>query len=147
MRGGVLAARSFVRAVQKSGSVAQYYDHFWAAVYLVGRGFGREPTAVVELQVPDLIVFTRRLVLPLAQRAFNSFSRCSAAAELLRLWYVMLEDVEKSYVSQVRDVWDESLCLHRGRSGSHQVHTSTSISCTVMDQSVLFVNRTHDLLQ
>jgi hypothetical protein len=130
MRGGVPAARSFVRAVLKSGGIAQHYDHFWAAVYRA---------AVVEFQVPDLIIFTQRLVLPLALRAFNAFSRCSVAVDVLRLWYVMLEDVEKSYVSQVPDVWDQSLCLRRGRSGPHdQVHIYKTISCAI-DQTSLFI--------
>ncbi|KAG0585891.1 hypothetical protein KC19_2G047400 [Ceratodon purpureus] len=120
MRGGIPAAWSFVRAIRKSGSIAQHYDHFWAAMHLVGRGFGGEP-AVVEFQVPDLIIFTERVVLPLALRAFNAFSRCSVAVEVLRLWYVMLEDVEKSYVSQVQDVWDQSLCWRRSNPGPYQV--------------------------
>ena len=142
MRGGVPAARSFVRAVRKSGGIAQHYDHFWAAVYLVGRGFGGERAAVVEFRVPDLIILTQRLVLPLALRAFNTFSRCSVAVDVLRLWYVMLEDVEKSYVSQVPDVWDQSLCLRRGRSGPHdQVHIYKTISCAI-DQTVFFVHKT-----
>lgn len=121
MRGGEPAARCFVRAVRKSGSVVLHYNHFWAAAYLVLR-FGSEP-AVVEMQVPDLIIFARRLVLPLAQRAFNTFSRCSAAVEVLHLCYVLLEEVEKSYVSQInQDRWDQSLCWRSGNAGpSHQV--------------------------
>ncbi|XP_024394152.1 uncharacterized protein [Physcomitrium patens] len=119
-RGGAIAARSFVRAILKSGSVVHNYDQFWAAAYLVCR-YGSDP-AVVEFQAPDLLDFTRRLVMPLAIRAFNNFSRCTAALEVLRLCYEMLEDVEKSYVSQIQDRWDRSLCWRRGNSGpSHQV--------------------------
>lgn len=121
MRGGVPAARSVVRAICKSGSVVQHFDHFWAAVYLVCRGFGRETASVVELQVPDMLVFTRGVVLPLALRAFNAFSQCTVALEVLRLCFVMLEEVEKSYVAQIGDRWDQPLCWQRGNSGRHQV--------------------------
>ncbi|KAG0568419.1 hypothetical protein KC19_6G018300 [Ceratodon purpureus] len=118
-RGGVIAARAFVRVIRKNGSIVNHYEHFWAAAYLVCR-YGSDP-AVVEFQVPDLLDFTRRLVLPLAIRAFNTFSRCTAALEVLRLCYVMLEEVEKSYVSQIQDRWDRSLCWRRNDSVPHQV--------------------------
>lgn len=121
MRGGVPAARSVVRAIRRSGSVAQHYDHFWAAAFVVCRGFGSDVvTPAVEFQVPDLLLITQRLVMPLAARAFNAFSRCTAAAELLRLCFVMLEEVEKSYVAQIENSnrWDQTLCWRRTGSTS-----------------------------
>ena len=129
-RGGVVAARAFVRVMRKNGSIAAHYDHFWAAMYLVCR-YGSDP-AVVEFHVPDLLDFTRRLVLPLAIRAFNTFSRCSAALEVLRLCFAMLEEVEKSYVSQIQDDrWDRSLCWRRKDSVSHLVRSAPFYLLTI----------------
>lgn len=130
----MLAARAFVRVIRKNGSIVHHYEHFWAAAYLVC-SYGSDP-AVVEFQVPDLLDFTRRLVLPLAIRAFNTFSRCSAALEVLRLCFAMLEEVEKSYVSQIQDRWDRSLCWRRNDSVPHQVEQFTKQQ-TLLDETTL----------
>lgn len=119
-RGGAAAARSFVYAIRKSGHLLHHYNLFWAATHLICR-LSNEPV-VLEFQVPELLDLTRRLVMPLAIRAFNNFSRCTAALEILRLCYVMLEDVEKLYVSQIQDGWDRSRCWGCSRNSSlHQV--------------------------
>jgi hypothetical protein len=104
-RGGVQAARAMVQGVRRKGAISLHSEHFWAACFLV-LGFGNDPI-VVELKVVELISFIRRGVLPLAARSFTSFSRCYAALEFLRLCTNLLEDVEKSFVSQV----DKSLCF------------------------------------
>jgi hypothetical protein len=82
--------------------------------------FATDP-CVVEFRVSELLVLSRKLVVPLALRSFNTFSRCVAALEILRMCYVMLEDVEKSFVSQVQNRWDQSLCWRRANSGPNQV--------------------------
>jgi len=118
-RGGEQAARSFVRAVRKGASVVTHYNLYWGAAFLVCR-FATDP-CVVEFRVSELLVLSRKLVVPLALRSFNTFSRCVAALEILRMCYVMLEDVEKSFVSQVQNRWDQSLCWRRANSGPNQV--------------------------
>lgn len=119
-RGGEQAARSFVRAVRKGANVVTHYNLFWGAAFVVCR-FTTDP-CVVEFRVSELLALSRKLVVPLALRSFNTFSRCVAALEILRMCYVMLEDVEKSFVSQVQNRWDQSLCWRRASSGPNQVN-------------------------
>ncbi|BBN12399.1 protein MpNBS-LRR16 [Marchantia polymorpha subsp. ruderalis] len=115
-RGGVAAARAVVQGVRRSGVLALHLEQFWAACFLVLR-FGNDPVTV-ELRVPELLSFTRKVVLPLALRTFSSFTRCQAALELLHLCFNGLDDIEKSFVSQIGD---KSFCWRRAKGRSHQV--------------------------
>lgn len=98
-----------------------HYDHFWAASFLVFRFGNKAPPVMVDLRVTDLLLFTKKVVLPLALRAFTNFSHCNAALELLRQCNSVFEEMEKSFVSQVQDWWDKSLCWMRGGYEGHQV--------------------------
>ncbi|KAI5064454.1 hypothetical protein GOP47_0021124, partial [Adiantum capillus-veneris] len=118
-RGGVQAAKAMVQGVRKRGAISLHSEHFWAACFLVF-GFGNDPV-IVELKVVEMLSFIRRGVLQLAIRSFTSFSRCYAALELLRLCTNALEDVEKSFVSQVQDWWDRSFCWKRSKYAGQQV--------------------------
>lgn len=106
-----MAAKAAVHAVRKAGVVTLHYEHFWAASFLVFR-FGNDPV-MVDLKVSDLLLFAKRVVIPVALKAFTGFSRCNAGLELLRLCHSMLEEVEKSFASQIQE-WDKSLCWKRG---------------------------------
>lgn len=107
-RGENGAAQAMVQAVISRGSISQHSEHIWAACFLLF-GFGHDPI-VVELKVPELLYLVKEVVLPLAIRAFITFSRCSAALELLRLCTNALEAAEQTFVTPVEKWLDKSLC-------------------------------------
>ncbi|KAI6702096.1 hypothetical protein NL676_011232 [Syzygium grande] len=72
-------------------------------------GFGTDPV-VVELKVSELLYFVKEVALPLAVRTFITFSRCSAAIELLRLCTDALEAADQTFVTPVDKWLDKSLC-------------------------------------
>lgn len=117
-KGGVPAAKAMVQGIGKKAIVSLHPEHFWAACFLLF-GFGNDPV-IVEFKVMDLILFIKRGVLPLAVRAFTIFSRCHASMELLRLCTNALEEVEKTFVSQIEHWCDRSLCCKKAaHSGYH----------------------------
>jgi hypothetical protein len=102
------AAQAMVQAVINRGSISQHSEHIWAACFLLF-GFGHDPV-VVELKVSDLLHLVKEVVLPLAIRTFITFSRCSAALELLRLCTNALEAADQAFVTPVEKWLDKSLC-------------------------------------
>jgi hypothetical protein len=108
IRGENGAAQAMVQAVMSRGSVSQHSDHIWAACFLLF-GFGHDPV-VVELKVSELLYLVKEVVLPLSIRAFITFSRCSAALELLRLCTNALEAADQAFVTPVEKWLDKSLC-------------------------------------
>ncbi|KAK1266180.1 hypothetical protein QJS04_geneDACA000373 [Acorus gramineus] len=110
-RGASKVARAMVQAVGIRGSVAHHSEHLWAACFTVF-GFGTDPV-IVELNVTELLLFVRRVTLPLAVHAFITFSRCSAALELLRLCSEALEAMGESLVAHVEKWLDRSICCMR----------------------------------
>ncbi|OMO65562.1 hypothetical protein CCACVL1_21500 [Corchorus capsularis] len=107
-RGVAGVAHAMVQAVVSRGSILDHSEHMWAACFLLF-GFGSDPTAV-ELKVSDLLYLVKEVVLPLAIRTFITFSRCSAALELLRLCTNALEAADQAFVTPVEKWLDKSLC-------------------------------------
>ncbi|OMO59446.1 hypothetical protein COLO4_34212 [Corchorus olitorius] len=107
-RGVAGVAHAMVQAVVSRGSILDHSEHMWAACFLLF-GFGNDPTAV-ELKVSDLLYLVKEVVLPLAIRTFITFSRCSAALELLRLCTNALEAADQAFVTPVEKWLDKSLC-------------------------------------
>uniref|UniRef100_A0A5B7C0S9 TIR domain-containing protein n=1 Tax=Davidia involucrata TaxID=16924 RepID=A0A5B7C0S9_DAVIN len=105
---GLLAAKATVQGVQKTGNPLVNSDHFWASAFLVF-GFKSEPP-LVQLKAIDMVLFIKKTALPLAIRAFTTFSRCNSALELLKVCTNVLEEVEKSFVTQIQDWCHGSLC-------------------------------------
>ncbi|KAM1739104.1 hypothetical protein ACFX11_014853 [Malus domestica] len=101
-------AQAMVQAVISRGSISQHSEHIWAACFLIF-GFSHDPV-VVELKVSDLLYLVKEVVLPLAIRAFITFSRCNAALELLRLCTNALEAADQAFVTPVEKWLDKSLC-------------------------------------
>lgn len=101
-------AQAMVQAVIGRGSISQHSEHLWAACFLLF-GFGNDPI-VVELKVSELLFLVKEVVLPLAIRTFITFSRCSAALELLRLCTNALEAADQAFVTPVEKWLDSSLC-------------------------------------
>ncbi|KAK1310148.1 hypothetical protein QJS10_CPA08g00075 [Acorus calamus] len=87
-------ASSVVHAIRTHGSLPEHSDHVWAACLLLFK-FGTDQP-VIDLKASHLLMFSRRLVLPLATRAFTAFSMCRASLELLRLCTDALEAVEET---------------------------------------------------
>ncbi|XP_058114504.1 uncharacterized protein LOC131257709 [Magnolia sinica] len=108
IRGGLPAAKATVQGVGKIGHPASNSDHLWASAFLVF-GFKSEPP-LVQLKAIDMVIFIKKTALPLAIRSFTTFSRCNSALELLKVCTNVLEEVEKSFVSQIQDWCHGSLC-------------------------------------
>lgn len=118
-RGITGVAEAMVQAVISRGSVSHHSDHIWAACFLL-LGFGKDPI-VVELKVTQLLFLVKQVVLPLAIRTFITFSRCSAALELLRLCTDALEAADQAFVTPVEKWLDKSLCWR-------PIHTSAQLN-------------------
>ncbi|OIV94914.1 hypothetical protein TanjilG_22111 [Lupinus angustifolius] len=102
------AAHAMIHAVINQVTISQNLEHLWAACFLLF-GFGHDPVAV-ELKVPELLYFAKRVVLPLAIHTFITYSRCAAALELLRLCTNALEAADQTFVTPVDKCFDKSLC-------------------------------------
>ncbi|KAG8374987.1 hypothetical protein BUALT_Bualt10G0052700 [Buddleja alternifolia] len=107
-RGITGVAQAMVQAVIARGIISHHSDHIWAACFLL-LGFGKDPI-VVELKVTELLFLVKEIVLPLAITTFMTFSRCSAAMELLRLCTDALEATDQAFVTPVDKWLDKSLC-------------------------------------
>lgn len=104
----ILAPKATVQGVRKIDNPLLNLDHLWASAFLVF-GFKSEPPSV-QLQAMDMVLYIKRTALPLAITAFTTFSRCNSALELLKVCTNVLEEVEKSFVSQIQDWRQGSLC-------------------------------------
>ncbi|XP_022765451.1 uncharacterized protein LOC111310348 [Durio zibethinus] len=107
-RGVTGVAHAMVQAVVSRGSLSLHSEHLWAACFLLF-GFGNDPK-VVEFRVSELLYLVKEVILPLAIRTFITFSRCTAALELLRLCTNALEAADQVFVTPVEKWLDKSLC-------------------------------------
>ncbi|KAE8683243.1 hypothetical protein F3Y22_tig00111213pilonHSYRG00568 [Hibiscus syriacus] len=107
-RGATGFAHVMVQAVVSRGSLSLHSEHMWAACFLLF-GFANDPI-VVELKVSELLYLVKEVILPLAIRTFITFSRCSAALELLQLCTNALEVADQVFVTPVKKWLDKSLC-------------------------------------
>ncbi|XP_027361109.1 uncharacterized protein LOC113869140 [Abrus precatorius] len=103
------SAQAMIQAIISHGSISQNLDHLWAACFLLF-GFGHDPV-IVELKVSELLYLVKKVVLPLAIHTFITYSRCTAALELLRLCTNALEAADQAFVTPVDKWFDKSLCL------------------------------------
>ncbi|CAK9156611.1 unnamed protein product [Ilex paraguariensis] len=101
-------AQAMVQTVISRGSISQHSEHIWEACFLLF-GFGNDPI-VVQLKVSDLLFLVKEVILPLAIRTFITFSRCSAALEMLRLCTNALEAADQAFVAPVEKWLDKSVC-------------------------------------
>ncbi|KNA18327.1 hypothetical protein SOVF_071740 [Spinacia oleracea] len=107
-----------VFAIMKIGKPLLNSDHLWASAFLVF-GFKSEPP-LVQLKAMDMVLFIKKTAIPLAIATFTTFSRCNSALELLKVSTSVLEDVEKSFVSQIQDWRHGSLCWSKKLQQSNQ---------------------------
>ncbi|EEF30611.1 conserved hypothetical protein [Ricinus communis] len=116
---GISTAKATVQGVSKIGNPLVNFDHLWASAFLVF-GFKSEPP-VIQLKAADMVLYIKKTALPLAIKAFTTFSRCNLALELLKVCTNVLEEVEKSFVSQIQDWCHDSLCWKKKIQGQQRV--------------------------
>ncbi|KAM0029411.1 putative AAA+ ATPase domain, P-loop containing nucleoside triphosphate hydrolase [Helianthus debilis subsp. tardiflorus] len=107
-KGGVLAAKATIQSTRKIGNQILNINHLWASAFLVF-GYKSDPP-LVQLKALQMVQYIKKTALPLAITAFTTFSRCNSALELLKICTNALEEVEKSFVSQIEDWCHGSLC-------------------------------------
>ncbi|XP_056177150.1 uncharacterized protein LOC115669868 [Syzygium oleosum] len=135
-RDGLLAAKATVHGVRKFGNPVLNSDHLWSCAFLVF-GFKSEPP-LVQLKAIDMVLFIKKTALPLAIRAFTTFSRCNSALELLKVCTNVLEEVEKSFVSQIQDWCHGSLCWKKSLNpGSQRVDEYVWQDVTLLKATLL----------
>ncbi|OIW20931.1 hypothetical protein TanjilG_25738 [Lupinus angustifolius] len=116
-KGGLQYANAAVQGVRKMGNHVNL-DQSWASAFLVF-GFKSDPP-IVQLKPNDMVLYIKKTALPLAVQAFTTFSRCNSALELLKVCTNALEEVEKSFVSQIQDWSHDSICWQRRLQRSQQ---------------------------
>uniref|UniRef100_A0A7N0SVT5 Uncharacterized protein n=1 Tax=Kalanchoe fedtschenkoi TaxID=63787 RepID=A0A7N0SVT5_KALFE len=107
-RYGLAAAAAAVQGIRIFGNPVATSPHQWASVFLVF-GYKIEPP-LVQLQAIDMILFIKKTAIPLAINSFTAYSRCTSALELLKVCTNVVEEVEKSFASQIQDQCHDSLC-------------------------------------
>ncbi|XP_059662312.1 uncharacterized protein LOC132308288 [Cornus florida] len=132
---GLQAAKAMVQGVRKTGNPLVNSDHLWASAFLVF-GFKSEPP-LVQLKATDMVLFIKKTALPLAIRAFTTFSRCNSALELLKVCTNVLEEVEKSFVSQIQDWCHGSLCWKKKLQSTQMVDEYVWQEVTLLKATLL----------
>ncbi|KAL1566920.1 hypothetical protein AAHA92_02460 [Salvia divinorum] len=132
---GLGAAKATVQGVRKLGNPLATSDHLWASAFLVF-GFKSEPP-LVQLKAIDMVLFIKRTALPLAIGAFSTFSRCNSALELLKVCTNVLEEVEKSFVSQIQDWCHGSLCWKKALQSNQRVDEYVWQEVTLLKATLL----------
>lgn len=102
------AIQATIFATMKLGQPLLNIDHFWANAFVVF-GFKSEPP-LLELKPIETVQFIKKTAIPLALSSFTKFSRCNSSLELLKVSTNLLEDLEKSFVTQVQDWHNGSFC-------------------------------------
>lgn len=132
---GLVAAKANVQGARKLGNPMTDSDHLWACAFLVF-GFKSEPP-VVQLKAMDMAFFIRKTALPLAISAFTTFSRCNSALELLKVCTNVLEEAEKSFVSQIQDWCHGSLCWKKKLQSNQRVDEYVWQEVTLLKATLL----------
>ncbi|XP_076957739.1 uncharacterized protein LOC143633298 [Bidens hawaiensis] len=117
LKGGLHSAKATIQGIRKTGNPGLISDHLWAAAFLVF-GYKTDPP-LIQLKAHDMVLFIKKTALPLAIKAFTTFSRCNSSLELLKVCTNVLEEVEKSFVTQTQDWCHGPLCWKK-KMNSHQ---------------------------
>ncbi|KAL8147001.1 uncharacterized protein LOC141707664 [Apium graveolens] len=134
-KGGIHAAKATIQGIRKTGNPFLYSDHLWASAFLVF-GFKSEPP-LVQLKAVDMVLYIKRTALPLAIRAFTTFSRCNSALELLKVCTNVLEEVEKSFVSQIQDWCHGSFCWKKKLQSNQRIDEYVWQDVTLLKATLL----------
>ncbi|XP_022716583.1 uncharacterized protein LOC111275492 [Durio zibethinus] len=129
------AAKATVQGIRKIGNPLLNSDHLWASAFIVF-GFKSEPP-IVQLKAIDMVLYIKKTALPLAIRSFTTFSRCNSALELLKVCTNVLEEVEKSFVSQTQDWCHGSLCWKNKLQGNQRLDEYVWQDVTLLKATLL----------
>ncbi|XP_019059376.1 PREDICTED: uncharacterized protein LOC104814630 [Tarenaya hassleriana] len=121
-------APAMVQAVINRASISETAEHIWAACFLLF-GFSSQ-TPILQLKISELLFLVKQVILPLAIRTFITFSRCSAALELLRVCTNALEAADQTLVMPVEKWLDKSLCWR-------PVHTNAQLNPALWQELAL----------
>ncbi|KAL8505370.1 hypothetical protein ACS0TY_016562 [Phlomoides rotata] len=132
---GLIAAKAAVEGVRKGGNGLMNSNHLWASAFLVF-GFKNEPP-LVQLKPIEMVLFIKKTALPLSIQAFATFSRCNSALELLKVSTNVLEEVEKSFVSQIQDWCHGSLCWKKHVQSNQRVDEYVWQQVTLLKATLL----------
>ncbi|CAI9787830.1 unnamed protein product [Fraxinus pennsylvanica] len=132
---GLVAAKATVQGIRKTGNPVANSDHLWASAFLVF-GFKSE-TPLVQLKPIDTVLFIRKIALPLAIKAFTNFSRCTSALELLKHSTNTLEELEKSFASQIQDWCHDSICWKNALQPNQRVDEHVWQEVTLLKATLL----------
>ncbi|KAJ0936456.1 putative P-loop containing nucleoside triphosphate hydrolase, TIR domain-containing protein [Helianthus annuus] len=122
-KGPLLAAKATIQSTRKIGNQILNIDHLWASAFLVF-GYKSDPP-LVQLKPLQMVQYIKKTALPLAITAFTTFSRCNSALELLKICTNALEEVEKSFVSQIEDWCHGSLCWKKKKKKKSNLNQKT----------------------
>ncbi|KAG8365205.1 hypothetical protein BUALT_Bualt18G0080200 [Buddleja alternifolia] len=131
----LIPAKAMVQGVRKTGNPLSNSDHLWASAFLVF-GFKSEPP-LVQLKATDMVLFIKKTALPLSIRAFTTFSRCNSSLELLKVCTNVLEEVEKSFVTQIQDWCHGSLCWKKALQSNQRVDEYVWQEVTLLKATLL----------
>nr|GME02829.1 Disease resistance protein [Ipomoea batatas] len=132
---GLVAVKATLQGVQRSGNLQIDSDHLWACVFHVF-GFKSEPP-IAQFNASDMVLFIRNTFLPLAINAFTTFSRCRIALELLKGCTDVLEEVERSFASQIQDWYHGSLCWKKKPQSNQRVDEYVWQEVTLLKATLL----------
>lgn len=132
---GLVAAKATVEGVRKIGDPLVNLDHLWASAFLVF-GYKSEPP-ILQLKAMDMVLFIKRTALPLALQSFLTFSRCNSALELLKVCTNVLDEVEKSFVSQIQDWCHGSFCWKQKLQSNQKVDEYVWKEVTLLKATLL----------
>ncbi|KAK8914225.1 hypothetical protein KSP39_PZI024048 [Platanthera zijinensis] len=114
--GGDIVTTSMVRAVNIQGCLPEHLSHIWAGCFLL---FKFTPSsAVVNLDVHDLLSFITKFVIPLANHSFASLSQCDPILDLLRQSTEALESVENHILGGATAEGTIPVCFCRSSTNS-----------------------------
>lgn len=132
---GLVAAKATVEGVRKIGDPLVNLDHLWASAFLLF-GYKSEPP-ILQLKAMDMVLFIKRTALPLALQSFLTFSRCNSALELLKVCTNVLDEVEKSFVSQIQDWCHGSFCWKQKLQSNQKVDEYVWKEVTLLKATLL----------
>ncbi|XP_019185068.1 PREDICTED: uncharacterized protein LOC109180039 [Ipomoea nil] len=132
---GLAAIKATLQGVRSSGNLQIDSDHLWACVFHVF-GFKPDPP-IAQLNAIDMVLFIRNTFLPLAINAFTTFSRCHIALELLKGCTDVLEEVERSFASQIQDWYHGSLCWKKKPQSNQRVDEYAWQEVTLLKATLL----------
>ncbi|GAB4845837.1 hypothetical protein Ancab_024841, partial [Ancistrocladus abbreviatus] len=129
------AAKATVLGLRRIENPLLNSDHLWASAFLV---FGyKSEGPIVQLKATEMVMFIKKTALPLAIKAFVTFSRCNSALELLKVCSNVLEEVEKSFVSQIQDWCHGSLCWKKRLQANQRVDEHVWQDVTLLKATLL----------